>query len=85
MAELQHSQIKSKLLEGVVPLIDMADVSSQPADQFEVHGLSRAVAAIAVRMASDAELSAAAASIVDGGDDNGIDAIYYDPQAKSLF
>ena len=85
MAELQHSQIRAKLLESVVPLIDMSDVGNQSPEQLEVHALSRAVAATAARMAADIDINVAVAAMVDGGNDNGIDLIHYDSQARTLF
>jgi len=85
MAELQHSQVRLKLLDGVVPHIDMTDVRAQAAEQSEAHALSRAVAATALCMSANVELAQAVASLVDGGDDNGIDAIHYDSQARTLF
>jgi len=39
----------------------------------------------ALRMAADLELAQAIASLVDGSDDNGIDAIHYDSQERTLF
>lgn len=85
MAEVQHSQIKNKLLELVAPLIDKSDIlSKSPADN-EAHILSRSVAAAAVKILGDTDDAAAANSVVDGGKDNGIDAIYYDTQSKALF
>jgi len=85
MAELQHSQVRLKLLDGVVPHIDMTDIRAQAAEQSEAHALSRAVAATALCMSANVELAQAVASLVDGGDDNGIDAIHYDSQARTLF
>jgi hypothetical protein len=83
MAEVQHSQIKSKLTELIVPLIDKTDIPRGP--QREAHVLSRAVAAVAVKIVAEVEDTVAANAIVDGGKDNGIDAIYYDTKNKSLF
>lgn len=85
MAELQHSQIKAKLLETVVPLIDASDLQYEKQDAREVHLLSRAVAATALRVVTDLEIEAAVQSLVDGGADNGLDAIYYHAQTRSLF
>ena len=85
MAELQHSQIRSKLLDGVVSLIDMSDVGARPTGDVEVHALSRSVAATVLCMTSDIDINQAVSSPVDGGKDNGIDAIYYDSQSKTLF
>ncbi|QQO24080.1 AIPR family protein [Bradyrhizobium diazoefficiens] len=84
MAEVQHSQIKSKLLEIVVPLIDQSDIFGKQEDK-EAHALSRAMAAAAIKISAEVEYDVACASLVDGGKDNGLDAIYYDTQSKTLF
>lgn len=84
MAEVQHAQIRSKLLELVAPLIDNSDLAGNPSD-IESHVLSRSMAVAAVRISADVEDSAAASALVDGGKDNGIDAIYYDALSKTLF
>jgi AIPR protein len=85
MAEIQHSQIKAQLLSAVVPLIDKSDIANKPANELENHLLSRAVAAIAIKILAEIDEGAAARTVVDGGDDNGIDAIYYEPKERSLF
>lgn len=43
------------------------------------------MAVAAIRIAADVEYDLACSAIVDGGKDNGLDAIYYDSQAKILF
>ena len=85
MAELQHSQIKAKLIEGVVGLIEMNDVRTQAKDEMERHALSRATAATALCMASNIDIKHAVTALVDGGRDNGLDAIYYESQSRTLF
>jgi hypothetical protein len=85
MAEVQHSQIKSKLLQLIAPLIDKSDIPAKSGQQKEAHILSRSVAAVAIKILAEVDDAAAANSIVDGSKDNGIDAIYYDPQSKTLF
>jgi AIPR protein len=85
MAEIQHSQIKAKLLEIVAPLVDQAGIVGKTEAEKEAHILSRATAAAALKIVADVEYDAACAAIVDGGKDNGIDAIYYDSQSKTLF
>jgi hypothetical protein len=85
MAEVQHSQIKSKLLEIVVPLVDKSDMFEKADADKEAHALSRSMAAAAIKILAEVEYDVACAAIVDGGKDNGIDAIYYDAQSKSLF
>ena len=85
MAEVQHSQIKSKLLELVAPLIDQSDIFAKTEADKEAHLLSRSMAAAAIKILAEIEYDAACASIVDGGKDNGLDAIYYDATTKTLF
>lgn len=85
MAEIQHSQIKAKLLEIVAPLVDQTDIAAKSDADKEIHTLSRATAAAAIKIVAEVEYDAACAAIVDGGKDNGIDAIYYDSQSKTLF
>jgi hypothetical protein len=85
MAEVQHSQIKSKLLELIAPHVDKSDIAAKsPADR-EAHILSRSMAAVAIKMLAETDDATAANAIVDGGQDNGIDAIYYDTPSKTLF
>src|ERR1700730_11197841 len=85
MAEVQHSQIKSKILELVAPLIDQSDIFEKTEADKEAHVLSRSMAAAAIKILAEIEYDAACASIVDGGKDNGLDAIYYDAPTKTLF
>jgi|SRR5579871_12783 len=85
MAELQHSQIKVKLLEIVTPLVDQTDISGKNDTDKEAHVLSRAMAAAALKIVAEIDYDVACAAIVDGGKDNGIDAIHYDSQSKTLF
>jgi hypothetical protein len=85
MAELQHTQIRLKLLELVAPFVDTADIKSTKSDEHEKHVLSRCIAAAAIRICCGIEYSNAASAIVDGGGDNGIDALYYDIQRKFLY
>jgi AIPR protein len=85
MAELQHAQIKAKITETVLPLIDVSDIENKSNDQVEAHSLSRATAVTALRIVANVELSAGAQNLVDGGSDNGIDLIYYDQQTRNLF
>jgi hypothetical protein len=85
MAEVQHAQIKSKLLEEVAPTVDQSDLVAHKNKDLESHVLSRSIAAVALHIVSDLDISAASANIVDGSNDNGIDAIYYDTVNRTLF
>jgi hypothetical protein len=85
MAEVQHAQIKSKLLELIAPLVDISDIAPKSASDKESHLLSRSIAAAAIKILAEVDGSTASGAVVDGGKDNGIDAIYYDGQTKTLF
>ena len=85
MAEVQHSQIKSKLLELIAPAIDKSDITDKLDTDREGRILSRSVAVASVKILAEVDDATASAAIVDGGKDNGIDAIYYDPQSKTMF
>src|SRR3954469_8121770 len=85
MAELQHSQIRAKLLEDVAPFIDVADIKGKPAADLETHLLSRCVATTALKIVGDVPLPTASQGLVDGGGDNGIDLIHYEQQTRTLF
>jgi hypothetical protein len=82
VAELQHSQIRQKLQEQVLPHLDGSDLQEGPT-KFD-HLLSRAIAAVCVRIVTDVDIETSSQSVVDGGNDNGIDAIFYDPTTSTL-
>jgi hypothetical protein len=63
----------------------LSDVANKPAADVEMHRLTRSVAAAALQVEAGLPADAAAAAVVDGGGDNGIDAIAYDITAKTLF
>lgn len=67
-------QVRDALTSEFSDHIDMSDVHSQPAD-LEQHFLSRALAALMVRRLQDCDSATAAAGVVDGNRDVGIDAI----------
>lgn len=85
MAELHHSQIKAKLLELVVPQIDANDIANKSGQEKESQLLSRAVGFSALRLEAQIDDDAAKKSIVDGGTDNGIDALHYDSASRTLY
>jgi hypothetical protein len=85
MAELHHAQIKSKLLDLIAPHIDTTDILNKSSAEKEAHLLSRAVAFAALRLEAQVDDETAKKSIVDGGTDNGIDAIYYDSSSRTLY
>jgi len=77
--------VKSKLLELIAPSVDVSDIITSSVADKEAKILSRSVAVATLKILADVDPTAAAAAIVDGGKDNGIDAIHYDPQTNLFF
>ena len=67
--------------------IDLSDVDSPNCDPktLENFFLTRGLAAYAVHYLAQATVDDACAGVTDGGDDNGIDAVHYDPVEKRLY
>jgi hypothetical protein len=82
VALIQHRQIKDRLEANYIPLIDVSD--SVEANRPMV-ALSRATAALALVYLADVDPKTACENLVDGGGDNGIDAILYDAGEKTLY
>ena len=78
MSALKVTQVKAKLLEMFEGLLDLSDLSPTDSER-EVKVLSRCIAALAVYLETGCSLQAAAESVWDGPDDNGIDAAYFEP------
>jgi AIPR protein. len=85
MSIIHVRQIKAALLKSFDGLIDMSDWSKAPPDQREAAFLSRAVAAQALRQQSGLSEKDAASQVVDGGNDQGIDGLYFDQAEKILY
>ncbi|MFZ1748417.1 MAG: AIPR family protein [Nitrospirales bacterium] len=84
MSIIHVNQIKnhvSRLFEGK---IDMQD-AGRPGVDFDNQNLTRSLAAYAIHYLSGADPVNAAKSITDGGDDNGIDAIFYHEPERRLY
>jgi len=67
----------NQVLQQFNGLIDLSDVKAK-GTQLQTQFLSRALAAYAIFDLAGVSLGEAAKSVVDGFDDNGIDAIFYD-------
>lgn len=83
MSIIHVNQIASKILEMFGDSIDITDLKAKDTE-FEVKKLSRCLAAYAVYRIGGASEREASHSVVDGGDDNGIDAIYYSTSTKRM-
>lgn len=83
MSIIHVNQIATKIKELFGKLIDTSDLN--PTDtQYETKLLTRCLAAYAVFCIGGSTETEAANSVIDGGNDNGIDAIYYSPVTKRM-
>lgn len=78
MSEIHVRRIRNFLQREFDGLIDLSDVQNRPEKELEQFFLTRSQAALALQHVADLEKDEAAQAIVDGFDDNGIDAIYFD-------
>lgn len=85
MSVIHVRQIRAALDKEYKPFIDLADVEAKPKEQQDACFATRALSAYALSIVSGAKPEAAAKAVVDGPDDNGIDAILFDEVEKKLF
>lgn len=85
MGVVQLRQIRSYLEANFAPHVDVADYVTRPEEDRKNAVLTRSLAAFALTNAADISVEVAAGSIVDGFNDNGIDAIYYAADDRVLY
>jgi hypothetical protein len=73
----QVRQVRKALLRDYEGLFDMSDVAQQSETEREQRFLSRALSALAVRVVTGCDAAEAAAHVIDGVQDQGIDAIAF--------
>ena len=83
MSRLHVNHLKAKLTELYSDKIDIADARSD--EEKENFFLTRAYAAYTLQILAQLDALSASSAIVDGFDDNGIDAIYFDKRNKELW
>jgi hypothetical protein len=83
MSIIHINQIADKIKKKFESGLDLKDISTKDADR-ESKILTRCLAAYAIYHFGECSETIAANSVTDGGDDNGIDAIYYSVQNKEL-
>ena len=83
MSKIHVGQIAKQITTLFEDKLDLSDIGTNDTDS-ESKILTRCLAAYAVYVASSCSLEDAAASITDGHDDNGIDAIHYSEQFNKL-
>jgi hypothetical protein len=84
VSELHVRRIRSGLRSQFDGLIDLSDVQGSSADN-EQHFLTRSQAALTLCYVADIAEDMAATAIVDGFEDNGIDAIYFDEDLGEVY
>lgn len=85
MSEIHLRQIKSHLQKTFNGLIDLSDYQNKSATDRELIFLTRSLAAFALMVTANISPQEASKSIVDGGQDNGIDSIYFDRREKVMY
>jgi hypothetical protein len=80
-AERTIGQIRVRLEQIFAGKIDLSDVGE---GQQESHFRTRALAALYLMSKADLAAEEAAKCVTDGGQDNGIDAVYFDQKVKKL-
>ena len=79
------NRIRGVLQRQFADDLDMTDWAGRPEGQRDSAYLSRALAALAIKTLAGVEPKAAAHAIVDGFDDGGIDALYFDSPSDTLY
>ena len=85
MSQLHVDHIKITLDRSFSGKIDLSDVSTRPPDEQRNAFLTRSVAAYALMQIAGIDEDIACRCIVDGYDDNGIDAIYINPSEHLVY
>lgn len=83
MSTLKVNQIRSKLLSMFEPHLNLTDLGANDSER-ENKVLSRCLAALAIYLQTGCGEKEAAEAVWDGGDDNGIDAVYFDPSDRRI-
>ncbi len=83
MSILKVNQLKTKIKQRFEDLINTSDIAEHDKDR-DNKVLSRCLAALAIQMAGETTEELAASSVIDGSDDNGIDAVFYNPTEKEV-
>src|SRR5687767_10407652 len=85
MSEIHVRRIKSFLQKEFVELIDQSDLGGFPEEDVENHLLTRGQAAFAISYLAEVDNVESAKIVCDGFDDNGVDAVYFDEEAKIVY
>jgi hypothetical protein len=83
MSIIHINQISSKIQDLFKSHLDLSDIGANDSQKDEKI-ITRCLAAFAVYNSLEVSPQQAAQSVIDGGDDNGIDAIFYSPTSKKM-
>jgi hypothetical protein len=83
MSVIHIGHIERNIVDRFSTSIDLSDVLTASPQQRDVTIRTRSLAAFVVAEIGGAEDAAAAAAVVDGSGDNGIDAVYYDSASRT--
>lgn len=78
-------QLEAELRQNFVELIDMSDCEGKKKNDSDNTFISRALAAYSLHILADVNPTQAAEAIVDGFNDNGIDALLFNKQQNTLW
>ena len=85
MSVIHVGHIERNISDRFFAILDLSDVTGASPQQRDVTARARGLAAFVVSEIGGAEDAAAAAAVVDGTGDNGIDAVYYDSFSRTCF
>jgi hypothetical protein len=80
MSEIHLKRIQTVLEKEFSELIDLSDIDHASDNDKEKHFLTRAQAALSLSQVAEVDNETASNAVVDGFNDNGIDAIYFDSE-----
>lgn len=83
MSKVVVRQIASRLRELYATHIETSDLNSSD-KEFEIKLTTRCIAAFAAHHIGECTEELAGKAVIDGGDDNGLDAVYYNQNTKRL-
>jgi hypothetical protein len=85
MSEIHLRQIKAYLQKTFKGLIDVSNYQNKSEPDRELIFLTRSLAAFTLMVLADISPQEASKSIIDGGQDNGIDSLYFDRREKIMY
>lgn len=85
MSEIHIRHIQNILEKTFKDLIDLSDHEKDSAEHQQNHFKTRALAAFSLVHLCEIDPSKAASTIIDGFEDNGIDAVYFDKDDRVLY